>query len=121
MRNHTNAGESGEMDSTTVATPEDRKRKHARIEEASADGGVMFHVGANFEANGVKYRLLEATPEILAALASRKGCSGSNEGRAQVFFKGDDSKEAVLCTQDQTHRVFKAKRPTPSSKTTIGT
>ena len=44
-----------------------------------------------------RYRLLEATPGVLAALT----------GGEKVYLKGDNASELVVCTQSQTHKLLK--------------
>lgn len=53
-------------------TPKKRKLvKERTIEDgAKGSGGCVLRMGANFDANKGKYRLLEATPEILSALTA---------------------------------------------------
>ena len=77
------------------------KRKHSLIEEgAKADGGCVLGVAPSFQANEGRYRLLEASPEILAALKAGE----------TLVFKGGSDADAVLCTGTQTRRIQKVRR-----------
>jgi len=73
-------------------------RKRARIEDKAKEGeGVVFSMASGFGASEGRYRLLEATSEVLAALTRGE----------TLFLKGGDGDEAVLCTGAQTHRIQK--------------
>jgi len=82
-----------------MTTPKKRKTAHQRTIEdgGKIEGGCVLRMGANFDTNKSKYRLLEATPEILKALTSGE----------RVYFKGDESSEAVMCTANQTFKIQK--------------